>query len=163
METLRQHSDSFVFRRQGMEWKLTGIPLPAHMIATTASISIPAYEQYIARAQVTEAVNLLAALKTPAAEYCADTGSFEGITLDQVALVTQGKYVEDITQSIENPTTMSFTAKMRSQGASEQIAGKTLTLRSNDCGQAWECLSGDMPGKFLPESCVSLTAEDSSP
>ena len=45
------------------------------IIAILAAIAIPAYQDYIARSQVAEAVSLLGAAKTPVAEYLADRGA----------------------------------------------------------------------------------------
>ncbi|MGH8755147.1 MAG: pilin, partial [Burkholderiales bacterium] len=44
------------------------------IIGILAAVAIPAYQDYTARAQVTEAVGLLSGGKTPMAEYYADKG-----------------------------------------------------------------------------------------
>ena len=44
------------------------------IIAILAAVAIPAYQDYIARSQVSEAVSLMGSSKTPLAEYFADKG-----------------------------------------------------------------------------------------
>ncbi|MBZ0093228.1 MAG: pilin, partial [Sulfuricellaceae bacterium] len=44
------------------------------IIGILAAVAIPAYQDYIARAQVSEAVELLSGGKTPFAEFAADKG-----------------------------------------------------------------------------------------
>src|SRR5438270_8417159 len=44
------------------------------IIGILAAVAIPAYQDYIARAQVSEAINLMGSAKTPFAEYFADKG-----------------------------------------------------------------------------------------
>ena len=39
------------------------------IIGILAAVAIPAYQDYIARAQVTEAINLMGGVKTPVAEF----------------------------------------------------------------------------------------------
>src|SRR5256885_11853123 len=61
------------------------------IIGILAAVAIPAYQDYIARAQVSEAVSLLGAAKTPMAEYISDKGSFPAAITDVVS-TTSGKY-----------------------------------------------------------------------
>src|SRR3970040_721151 len=65
------------------------------IIGILAAVAIPAYQDYIARSQVSEAVSLLGAAKTPIAEYISDKGSMPAIT-DAVS-TTAGKYTGSIT------------------------------------------------------------------
>src|ERR1700704_500574 len=61
------------------------------IIGILAAVAIPAYQDYIARAQVSEAVSLLGSSKTPMAEYFADKG-FWPTMLSEVLGNTSGKY-----------------------------------------------------------------------
>src|SRR3972149_5438463 len=49
------------------------------IIGILAAVAIPAYQDYIARSQVSEAVSLLGAAKTPIAEYISDKGVMPAI------------------------------------------------------------------------------------
>ena len=44
------------------------------IIGILAAVAIPAYQDYIARAQMSEAVTLMGGAKTPLSEYIADKG-----------------------------------------------------------------------------------------
>src|SRR5579871_1655900 len=65
------------------------------IIGILAAVAIPAYQDYIARSQVAEAVSLLGAAKTPVAEYISDKGVMPGLT-DAVS-TTNGKYMASMT------------------------------------------------------------------
>ena len=62
------------------------------IIGILAAVAIPSYQDYTARAQVTEAVNLAAGFKTGLAEYYADTGTWPSY-LTAVGSTLTGKYV----------------------------------------------------------------------
>jgi len=63
-----------------------------------AAVAIPAYQDYIARAQVTEAINLMGGVKTPVAEFYADKGTWPTATEFNALITTQaGKYVASVT------------------------------------------------------------------
>jgi len=68
------------------------------IIGILAALAIPAYQDYITRAQVTEAVELLAGFKTPVSEFYADKGHWPltiGATADTAVSVggtVTGKY-----------------------------------------------------------------------
>src|SRR5256885_10591363 len=65
------------------------------IIGILAAVAIPAYQDYIARAQVSEAVNLLGGGKTPLAEYYSDKGSWP-TTPGSVMGNLSGKYTGSI-------------------------------------------------------------------
>src|SRR5579871_6158372 len=50
------------------------------IIGILAAVAIPAYQDYIARSQVSEAVSLLGEAKTPVAEYLSDKGFMPALT-----------------------------------------------------------------------------------
>src|SRR5437868_5798864 len=97
------------------------------IIGILAAIAIPAYQDYIARAQMSEAVELLAGGKTPMAEFYSDKGSWPAAPLSVMGN-TSGKYVSAITMSAANATTSSqtLTATMKGAGSSinKNIAAK---------------------------------------
>jgi len=61
------------------------------IIGILAAVAIPAYQDYIARAQMSEAVSLLGSGKTPFSEYFADKGDWPA-TASAVMGNTSGKY-----------------------------------------------------------------------
>src|SRR5712675_1742875 len=64
------------------------------IIGILAAVAIPAYQDYIARAQVSEAVSLLGSGKTPFAEYWASQNVWPAAS--DVMGNTQGKYTSSI-------------------------------------------------------------------
>jgi len=120
------------------------------IIGILAAVAIPAYSDYIARAQVTEAMTLSSGVKTPLAEWISDQGTLPSIA--SLSAITSGKYVSDvtITGTVSSPV---VTATMRSTGVSADIQGKNLVLTGADFGATWTCSSTDMDDKFLPGAC----------
>jgi type IV pilus assembly protein PilA len=83
------------------------------IIGILAAIAIPAYQDYLIRSQVTEALNLAGAAKAAVAESFSQTGIWpannDQAGLDNVVENIKGKYVNSLT--VENGTiTLSFAA-----------------------------------------------------
>ena len=72
------------------------------IIGILAAIAIPSYQDYTARAQVTEMIELTGQYKTPVAEYYSAKGSLVGIgSITNLGGTTQGKYVEKVDLNVE--------------------------------------------------------------
>jgi len=149
------------------------------IIGILAAIAIPAYQDYLVRAQVTESLNLASAAKASVAEAFAQTGTWPtnnaAAGLDTDTSI-KGKYVDRVT--IQDGTIQIAFASGAATNAN--IRGQTLALEpgvslNNDvvwrCGRAdaggfavFNDLSGASPGsdtltsagmnnKYLPKSC----------
>ncbi len=114
-------------------------------------MAIPAYQDYIARSQMTEAVTLLGGAKTPLSEAVADKGSLPTALTDSVS-TTSGKYVTTLVMG-GNGTTIFLTATMAAAGVNNAIQGKTVQMFSTDGGRVWTCTRGDVDNKYLPAAC----------
>jgi len=127
------------------------------IIGILAAVAIPAYQDYIARSQVSEAVSLSSGGKTPLAEYFADRGVWPSAASDVMGN-TKGKYVSEVSITTGNLTTTSVTlrATMKAIGVNAAIAGGTLQLTSGD-GNTWDCTvdgaGGTISAKYRPGSC----------
>jgi len=123
------------------------------IIGILAAVAIPAYQDYIARSQVSEAVSLTAGGKTPLAEYFADKGAWPS-SADSVMGNLAGKYVSNITITGGNSATTAVTlqATMKTTGVNSSIQGSTLTLTSTD-GKQWSCTGGNIDAKYRPATC----------
>ena len=123
------------------------------IIGILAAVAIPAYQDYIARSQVSEAVSLTAGGKTPLAEYFADKGIWPS-TASDVMGNTAGKYVSAITITAGNSsnTTISLEGRIKDSGVNSAITGATLVLTSVD-GRQWDCAAGTVGPKFRPAAC----------
>jgi type IV pilus assembly protein PilA len=113
------------------------------IIGILAAIAIPQYQDYIARAQASEACALLGGLKTPVAEYFAVNGSAPGLAsgggtgnLDSDKLTITGDNVSGIAftaGTTDDPA--KYTATMAS-GISARVAeGKLVMEFDTDDGQ----------------------------
>ena len=130
------------------------------IIGILAAVAIPAYQDYIARSQVSEAVNLMGAVKSPLAEYIGDKGNWPN-ALSEVVAGTSGKYTE-IVSGLDSGTisgsASSYTvqATMKTQGVNAAITGGTVQLNTVNAAKYWTCTSGTINGlasKYLPGAC----------
>ncbi len=126
------------------------------IIGILAAVAIPAYQDYIARAQVGEAVNLLAGGKTPLAEFYADKGAWPNFATTVMGNTT-GKYTSTIAITFGDGATaqnLVLTATMKAAGSvNKAIAGGTVTLETNDGGKIWTCKTGTLAAKYVPGAC----------
>ena len=114
------------------------------IIGILAAVAIPAYKDYIARAQATEASVLLSGLKTPLGESYQDTGTaYMGDNP-----VTTGKYVEYITVVTE----LVFEAKYRT-GIAPQIAGLTMRMTYDTTDGSFKYTCTALPAGVQPKNC----------
>src|SRR5262249_20166364 len=124
------------------------------IIGILAAVAIPAYQDYIARSQMSEAVTLMGGAKTPLSEYIADQGSLP-TALSDVVGTTRGKYVASLALD-GNATSVYLTAAMDTTGVNSAIQTKTARISSGDNGKSWVCSPGSANGasaKFLPAAC----------
>jgi len=130
------------------------------IIGILAAVAIPAYQDYIARAQVSEAVSLMGSAKTPLAEYFADKGAWPG-ALSDVLGNSMGKYtasVSGVNTGTVNGTASTYTvqATMKSSNVNAAISNGTVQLNTADSGKNWTCTTGTSAGlnnKYLPGAC----------
>jgi type IV pilus assembly protein PilA len=134
------------------------------IIGILAAVAIPAYQDYIARSQVSEAVSLMGSSKTPLAEYFADKG-FWPSALSEVLGNTSGKYTGGVTgvdTGTINGTASGYSvqATMKSANVNAAITGRAVRLNTVDAGKNWLCTTGGISGannalssKYLPGAC----------
>jgi type IV pilus assembly protein PilA len=130
------------------------------IIGILAAIAIPAYQDYIARAQASEAVQLMAGAKTPLSEYFADNGRWP-TDPSEVDLNAGGRYVIDsatfVTGAGSDGLTLTLQSTFRTSDISRFIAGSQLVLETTDGGKLWVCkpdpgANGIKP-RYLPTAC----------
>jgi len=122
------------------------------IIGILAAIAIPAYQDYTARAQMSEAFSLAGGQKAAVSEAYANTGAWPADNAAAgVAVSTdiKGKYVAQV--AVANGK---ITATMVATGINAGIQTKTLTLSptANAGSVDWTCTSGAAQ-KFVPKSC----------
>ena len=128
------------------------------IIGILASIAIPAYQDYIARAQMSEAVSLTGSAKTPMTEYFVHKGLWPSNASDVMGN-TSGKYTASITitgSTAAAPGSLTLEAEMKPTDVNAQITGKTMILRTEDGGKTWICSAGGtnaVEARYLPGQC----------
>ena len=129
------------------------------IIGVLAAVAIPAYSDYTAKAQVSEAFSLSASAKQLVALYQNENGSLAKITGDVlIALqddlgVVVGKYVATIAVS----TGGVITATMATTAATDGTVVLTPDDTTNTGSITWGCTSSGgttgIPLKHLPKNC----------
>ena len=136
------------------------------IIGILAAVAIPSYNDYTARAQVTEAVNLTGGLKTCIAEGISDKNkapSLEQCGQDPDATGI-GKFVDKLActgcgDASVPATGVVVQATFKSSGVAKDLVAGTFAIATSD-GNNWECgvvgsadAGTDLDQKFLPGSC----------
>jgi len=143
------------------------------IIGMLAIFALPAYNDYLTRAQVAESVELLTALKTPLQEYgsnhrswptiadFAATGGrgYVGTTPTQIYGSLHGKYTE-VSSGVSGTYPQGRISATVSKGRAK---GQVLTLTTADGGASWACgnvtvnnnvgAGTTVSNQWLPNSC----------
>ncbi|ENW0195737.1 pilin, partial [Neisseria gonorrhoeae] len=96
------------------------------IVGILAAVALPAYQDYTARAQVSEAILLAEGQKSAVTEYYLNNGIWPENNGDAGVASSgeiKGKYVESVTV-----TNGVVTAEMKSDGVNKEIQGKRLSL-----------------------------------
>ena len=142
------------------------------IIGILAVIALPAYQDYTARAQVSEAISLMEGQKSAVVEYYADKGAWP-TSNTQAGIADKGSIKGKYVDEVEIEANGVITAKMKAADVNNEIKGKTVSLTptattttaaangqpSTTTGNGsftWTCKPGATNGvdpKFLPSSC----------
>ena len=134
------------------------------IIATLATIAIPQYNNYVARAQVTEGVLALAHAKLVIIENQAVSGEYlrteqlQALSNDRTEQLRSTKYLNLITtdQSSSNRQ-FDINLRFKNEGnINSNIRNKHLTFRLNYSTKSWSCVSEDIAQAYLPNACKSI-------
>ena len=154
------------------------------IIGILAAVAVPAYGDYTARAQATEAFSLMDGFKTPLAELYQSSGKFDIVglsatpTANQVTGIVSGKYVAGMTVPAGKS---SLVATFKTSNISPGLIGTSsgalsVHMMFNTITASWTCANGDatgdpdiitatsasvatagangIPDRALPKSCV---------
>ena len=129
------------------------------IIGILAAVAIPAYQDYIARAQVSEAVSLLGSAKTPMAEFFSSQGAWPTSASDVMGNTT-GKYTSSISIGASNtvaPGSITLIGTMKASSVNVNIASSTVGLNATDGGKVWTCFTtgtgAPLESKYVPSNC----------
>ena len=133
------------------------------IIGILAATAIPAYQGYIARAQVSEALILSSGYKVTVSTIYSEKG--ECPTLNDMGLLSESdakaKYIDSLSITNNTGKICSFTFKFKNIGISNDLINKHITFNmvsySSNLGAAvWECNSPDIKQAFLPTVCNGI-------
>ena len=119
------------------------------IIGILAAVAIPAYQDYTAKAQASEAYTLLAGFKTPLADLAGSGGivaacptSAAALTTAYPSAVTSGKSVASIAMT-QATTQCDITATFRTTGVNSKLApggtAKKVMIRYDSADGSWKC------------------------
>ena len=126
------------------------------IIGILAVVALPAYQDYTARAQVSEALTLAEGQKSAVTEYRSDRGAWPTTNaMAGVASSISGKYVASVQVGADGI----ITATMKTADVNNDIKGKTLILTPTDQNGSftWTCDEGTIAQKFRPSTCRTAT------
>lgn len=124
------------------------------IIGILAAIALPAYQDYTARSQMSEALSLAGGARTAVTEYWTTEGAFPPSNASAgLAAATDitGNYVASVNVAA---TPGQIVATMNTTGVASGIGGSTLTLSAVTTAGSieWVCL-GSADDKYLPSNC----------
>lgn len=124
------------------------------IIGILAAIAIPAYSDYIAKAQTGEAFSLLAGKKVPMVEYFNDRGVWPNSVADVADQGSSGTFIAtvEITNGANSLNPLELTATVRATDVSALIKSKHILLTTTS-GTTWTCSSPDIDTRLLPSAC----------
>jgi len=129
------------------------------IIGILAAVAIPAYQDYIARAQVSEAFSMTSGMKTTIAEYAQINGEYpDAATTPAVADIgVAGEYAD----AAVTADTGVITVTMKAAGeVAATVADGTITLTppalADDPTSFDFVCTSTLDEKFLPKSCTQV-------
>ncbi len=133
------------------------------IIGILAAVAIPAYSDYLKRAQVTEAIGLMGGLKGPTEEFIGSNGICPYLT--SISAKTGGKNTTQLTSigsgsEFNSTVQCGFKIKMSKIGIAGWVALQCTPVEAGVAGQkvscSWICgkpKSSDLANSYLPSSC----------
>ena len=126
------------------------------IIGILAAVAIPQYQNYVARAQVSEALVLASGAKTAVAEYASVKGEFPASSDDAGIDAMAGKYVASVEVGADGVITATFGDDAHTELKDHELF---LTPGGLDSGSiTWTCTGSADIGSYLPSSCDSSPA-----
>jgi type IV pilus assembly protein PilA len=117
------------------------------IVGILAAIALPAYQDYVVRSKMSEALAAIAACKTSVAEYASSHGAYPALTTDSGCSTDATTHVASLTAIAGLITAIS-----RNTGASPEC---TLTLTPGSSATSitnWAGTFTNCPSKYVPSS-----------
>lgn len=121
------------------------------IIAVLSAIAMPAYQDYMVRAQVAEGVSLSSGGRLAVAAYYGDTGRFPQNNLEAGMAMPQsinGRFVESVELDDAGGITVAFGSR-----ANTKLQGQHLEFVVTDNGGSLSWACGGLDYKYMPSVC----------
>jgi type IV pilus assembly protein PilA len=131
------------------------------IIGILAAVALPAYQDYMIRAKVSEAILALSSARTAVSETYSQKGTMD-LSADSMGVVTQAsRYVTQVTYTGVSATVGDITVTTSADPGLGAAASTTITLEGTANTSAgtvgWACGTGKqgtaINAKYLPSSC----------
>ena len=148
----------FKIKIWGMIMKQHGFTLIELMIVVAiigilASIAIPAYQNYIARAQIAEALTIVSGYKSDMLEiYSESQDCAEVVNYLNTNANTETRYVDAVTASAIG-TECTLQVLFKSNNVADGLSAKHLNFVMQGTNTNWRCESLDISQRYLPTVC----------
>ena len=134
------------------------------IIGILAAIAIPAYQDYIARSQMSEGIQLAGGGEVGLSEFYQNNSHWPQqlgsvySTSSTTGTVAVGRYVTTVLGPSTVPTnsTYGISSTMKATGVNKNIASKSVEVWTTDGGNTWHCGPANttpVDEKYLPASC----------
>ena len=137
------------------------------IIGILAAIAIPAYQDYIARSQMSEGIQLGGGGEVGLSEFFQNKSSWPTTLASVYSTSTNnssapgvGRYVTTVLGFAAGGTSPIYTiiATMKATGVNSHIAGTSMAVWTQDGGNTWHCgpataQTKNVDPKYLPTSC----------
>jgi type IV pilus assembly protein PilA len=151
-----------MYKNQG--FTLIELMIAVAIIGILAAIAIPAYQTYMTRAQVSEALNIASAYKGELIAEYGESGACPTVVTDlgvDAFGAINSKYVQTIGLNTTYPGALcAFEFTFKTTGMNAGVAGKKLIFAMmNYVGNGsarWECASTEIRQLYLPSVCKGI-------
>ena len=137
------------------------------IIGILAAIAIPAYQDYIARSQMSEGIQLNGGGEVGLSEFYQNKSSWPttlasvySTSTNNSAAPAVGRYVTTVLGFAQGGTSPIYTvvATMKAKGDNSHIDGASMAIWTTDGGNTWHCgpttsQTLNVDAKYLPTSC----------